>query len=91
MRGFLSEVVLAKTTGGPFEGSLLYELWAEARLRMGYGQESRGASLLAASDPMPWRMAWGAKEMERAHLDPVLERTRISDAETAAADLLPLG
>lgn len=34
-------------------------------------------------------MAWGAKEIERTHLDPVPERTCVSDAGTAAADLLP--
>jgi len=34
---------------GSLGGSLLYELGAASRLRMGYGQELEGASLLAAS------------------------------------------
>jgi len=33
----------------PLGGSLLYELGAYGRLRMGYGQELRGASLFTAS------------------------------------------
>jgi len=50
-------------------GSLLYELMRKRRLRMGYGQEPRGASSCAVSDSAKSHAA--TKEFQRTHLNPV--------------------